>query len=496
MRTIAIVNQKGGCGKTTTAINLAAICARRGLRTLVVDMDPQSHCAAGLGVPEDAVERSIGDALLSDLSRAVNRANLVWEVARHLDLIPSTMSLAGLEAPGGGLHGLEDRDRRLAMLLRHLSPHYDRCLIDCPPTIGLLTYNALRAAGEAIIPVETGFFALRGARKQWETIRNLVDHVSHPIAVYVLPTLYNPDERLAQDVLGSIRRQFAGRVIPVVIREHTEIREAAGMGQPVAEYAPQSQATKDFEALATWLEEHPADPPEPQIEITRSISMPYLREGDTPERVATSVGAAAAALGDMAMVSGGGSGSGGGTGGSGGGGSTSSPLVVENSRAAEMARRVRQMMQSRSREESGAAPVVPGSPESPSSPPGDLTPLGPRGRKSTLIEAKDVPPAIGMTPVNIARLFGVRQTAQGVLFIQPGTPGMVITVAGEFNGWSPTASTLRYNREAGVHELILPLPPGRYEYRLVIDGRWQADPYNPNRRRNQFGEDNNFFEVT
>lgn len=493
MRTIAIVNQKGGCGKTTTAINLAAICARRGLRTLVVDMDPQSHCAAGLGVPEDAIERSIGDALLSDLSRSVNRANLVWEVGRHLDLIPSTMSLAGLEAPGGGLHGLEDRDRRLAMLLRHLAPHYDRCLIDCPPTIGLLTYNALRAAGEAIIPVETGFFALRGARKQWETIRNLVDHVSHPIAVYVLPTLYNPDERLAQDVLGSIRKQFAGRVIPVVIREHTEIREAAGMGQPVAEYAPQSQAAKDFEALATWLEEHPADPPEPQIEITRSVSMPYLREGDTPERVAVPMGAA---VGGAAM---GGSANEGGVtvarSGSGVEGATQGP-VAENSRAAEMARRVRQMVQSRSRDESSAPPVLPGSPDPPSSPPGDLTPLGPRGRKGTLIEAKDVPPTIAMMPANIARLFGVRQTAQGVLFIQPGTPGMVITVAGEFNGWSATASTLRYNREAGVHELILPLPPGRYEYRLVIDGRWQADPYNPNRRRNQFGEDNNYFEVT
>ena len=146
MRTIAIVNQKGGCGKTTTAINLAALCAQRGLRTLLVDMDPQSHCAAGLGVPESRIEYSIGDALLADLSAAFDPGPLVWEVARNLHLAPSTVMLSALEAPGGGLHQLPDKDRRLENLLAAIKDKYDRCLIDCPPTIGLLTYIALRAA--------------------------------------------------------------------------------------------------------------------------------------------------------------------------------------------------------------------------------------------------------------------------------------------------------------------------------------------------------------
>ena len=128
MRTIAIVNQKGGCGKTTTAINLASVFARRGVRTLIVDMDPQGHCAAGLGVPESQLEFSISEALLSDLTGGLDHAALVWEVASNLHLAPSTMRLAALEAPGGGLHELPDRDRRLEKVLEHLG-----VVIECGP---------------------------------------------------------------------------------------------------------------------------------------------------------------------------------------------------------------------------------------------------------------------------------------------------------------------------------------------------------------------------
>src|SRR6266850_1260142 len=209
VRTMAIVNQKGGCGKTTTAINLAAIYAQRGLRTLLVDMDPQSHCAVGLGVPEARIEQSIGDALLADHSRGFDASALVWEVARNLYLAPSTMMLSALESPGGGLHQMPDKDRRLESLLHLIGDRYDRCLIDCPPTIGLLTFNALRGAREALIPVETGFFSLRGAEKQWNTIQRMIAHIDRPIACHLLPTLHNPDSRLAGNILAALRRQFA-----------------------------------------------------------------------------------------------------------------------------------------------------------------------------------------------------------------------------------------------------------------------------------------------
>ena len=150
MRTIAIVNQKGGCGKTTTSINLAATLAARGLRTLLVDMDPQSHCAAGLGVPEDRIETGIAEALLAEPVGGEQPERMLWEVAKNLRLAPSTVALAGLEAARGGLAACADRDARLAKLLDRLADRFDWCIIDCPPTIGLLTFNALRAADEAV----------------------------------------------------------------------------------------------------------------------------------------------------------------------------------------------------------------------------------------------------------------------------------------------------------------------------------------------------------
>jgi chromosome partitioning protein len=279
VRTIAIVNQKGGCGKTTTAINLAAVFARRGWRTLLVDMDPQSHCAAGLGVPEARIEVSIGESLIAAHDRSLDLDSLSWEVGRNLHLIPSTTRLAALEAPGGGLHDLPDRDRRLEMVLSLLCHRFDVCLIDCPPTIGLLTFNALRAAGEAIIPVETGFFSMRGAQKQCLTIQKTIERIGRPIACHLLPTLHDAGSRTAREVLATLEREFAGQLMPVVIHEHEALREAASFGQPVVEYAPRSRAEEDFERLATWLEAHGGRPDldaPPEIEVVRpSVPAPH-----------------------------------------------------------------------------------------------------------------------------------------------------------------------------------------------------------------------------
>ena len=193
------------------------------------------------------------------------------------------MRLAGLEAPGGGLHELPDRDRRLAMLVDLLHDRYDCCLIDCPPTIGLLTYNALRAVREAIIPVETGYFALRGAGRQWRTIRQLVERIGRPIACHLVPTLYASDSALATSILKALERDFAGQVVPVVIRDDEAVREAASFGQPVIEYAPNSGSSEDFERLADWLDSRPPAPPV-EIDVTS-------RSGAASNPPATLVGA-------------------------------------------------------------------------------------------------------------------------------------------------------------------------------------------------------------
>ena len=257
MRSVAIVNQKGGCGKTTTAINLAATLAAKNRRTLLVDMDPQGHCGIGLGVPEDRIEHGLAEALLSDPPGGADPDAMLWEVAKNLRLAPSTLSLAGLEAARGGLAHLPDRDARLSQFLDRVADRFDWCVIDCPPTIGLLTFNALRAADEAIIPVETGFFSLKGSERQAAAIQAMSARLERALPLRILPTLHRPNAKLATDLLAAIERRHGMLTMPLVIREHESLREAAGFGQPITEYAPGSEACHDFIMLVDWLDANP-----------------------------------------------------------------------------------------------------------------------------------------------------------------------------------------------------------------------------------------------
>lgn len=495
MRTIAIVNQKGGCGKTTTAINLAAVFAQRGYRTLLVDFDPQSHCAAGLGVPEEQIESSIAEALLARHDSSFDRESLTWEVGRNFDLIPSTMRLAALEAPGGGLHQLADKDRRLASLLRLFAGKYEYCLIDCPPTIGLLTFNALRAAREALVPVETGYFAMKGAHKQWSTIQKTIQHIGRPIACHLLPTLHRSDLRTAQEILAALRRDFAGQILPVVIRDHDELRTAAGFGQPVVEYAPNSGAYEDFHRLADWLEAHS---PEGHMQIEVMPAAQQVGDAATAAPASAHGGATRAPAPPA-----------------GPGGGSRGPADAGSSRAAELAARVRGLgpraAEPRRQAEPAAteAPPAPGVSDSARTAaaaaaflatPRPLPALPaavaaaeepPRPLVEEIRGESEVPPAAQ----RIAHLFGVRRTTQGILFVQPGPAGRRIAVAGDFNGWSPSSHPMTYNAQLDVHQTIVPLPPGVYRYRMVVDGRWEADQYNPRRDCNCYGESNSVLTV-
>ncbi|MBC23076.1 MAG: hypothetical protein CMJ32_04065 [Phycisphaerae bacterium] len=296
MRTIAIVNQKGGCGKTTCAINLGAILASRGHSTLLVDMDPQSHCAAGLGVPEDRIERSIVDLLRWDRDVPPSMDDFAWEVGRNLRLVPSTVSLAGIEAAAGGIATRSDRDLRLKRVLDWFSGSFEFCLVDCPPTIGLLTFNALRASNEALVPVETGYFALKGAQKQYTTIQGIIRRFGHDLPIHVLPTLMDTKSQLASDIHEALGKRFPDSLLPVAIREHEVIREATSYGQPVLEYAPESGAMSDFNGLADWLlsnepvarriEPDELDGADEHVRVVSEVALEPLVEVDENSRAA------------------------------------------------------------------------------------------------------------------------------------------------------------------------------------------------------------------
>lgn len=429
MRTIAVVNQKGGCGKTTTAINLAAELAARGHRTLLVDMDPQGHCAAGLGVPEDRIERSMLDALLQDLERGPDPASILWEVARNLYLAPSGVSLASLEAPNGPAASLPDRDRRLAKLLRRLESRFEFCLVDCPPNVGLLTFNALRAADEALLPVETGYFSLQGAERQWATIRKVSERVGRVIPIRVLATLHHPGRSVARDVLAALESRFGDAMIPSRIHEHEVLREAAGLGQPVRECSPQSEAVRDFEALAEWLLQSGPRPEPPSVEVDRR--------------------AVSTMLGDRGV--------GGGPATSGDGG------VREGDRVAELVRRMKRG----------------GAPEDPLAPLRDESGGG-EGEPWTAAGPADAEGVATAVRARTERPMGVSFSPEGVHFAQPAAGAATMSIRGDFGqafggGWQ----VFEMRRESGdLFELVVPLPPGRYEYQLLIDGVASPDPFN------------------
>lgn len=490
MRTVVIVNQKGGCGKTTTAINLAGVWASRGKRALLVDLDPQSHCAAGLAIPEQRIDLDISDALVSDAP--LDGARLVWSAGRNLDLIPSRTKLAGLEAARGGLATKPDKEHRLARVIKRFENEYDVCLVDCSPSIGLLTYNALAAATDVLVPVETGFFSLQGALKQAKTIESLQRRLGTSAPFYLLATLHEPESALACDLLQELRRRFGDQVIPTPIRRDLKLKEAVSFGQPAVEYAPESTGARDHSDLAHWLEAkwRPLDRPthptaiaaqpadsfpmgRPEIELELCVNpAPEFREQPAdfgrPERPEPVHAAATATLSEPRLQS------------------LTQPRAGDT-RVAEIAALAKRLREATLQ----SVPTGTGG--------GQALALAPATSPVRLEESKPEIEPVGV-PSRVKEalgkeLLGARQTPQGVLFVQPIALGRQLAIAGDFNGWSVRANRMVADPRLGVHQTCVHLPPGRHRYRIVVDGRWIADPHNPVIEPNEYGETNSVVVV-
>lgn len=253
MRTIAVMNQKGGTGKTTTTVTLAAALASRGTRTLVVDMDPQGHSGLALGVPQSRVETTIADILRWPNAEREMTEKAMWPLRPHLTLVTSGPSLSALESPASPFAQAPGREYRLRDWLATLAPRYDVCLVDCSPSIGLLTFNAMVAASAVLVPVETGYFALRGAERQLAMIAALTKRTGRDISQWILPTLYTPGETTAEKVLELLRTTHGSCVAPTPIRRDPAVGEAVALGMPLAEHNPLCPACMDYSVLADWV---------------------------------------------------------------------------------------------------------------------------------------------------------------------------------------------------------------------------------------------------
>ncbi|HUU09044.1 MAG TPA: AAA family ATPase [Phycisphaerae bacterium] len=379
MRVIAIFNHKGGCGKTTTAINLAAALAAAKRRVLLVDLDPQAHATVGCGVREQEVELSMRHVLGGEGSGNGPLAvpDIAWEILEGLYLAPSSVGLASLEQT---LAGADGRDRRLKELISQVDGRYDFVLIDSGPGLGILSINALMAAGEVLVPVDLGFFSIYGLGRVVQTIDMIGERTGHAPAFSILATMYDTRARTMRRALAALRDQYAGRVLDTVIHFNVDLREAAAMGSPILEFRPGSRGHTDYRALA-------------QEVLSAGLQVEY------------------------------------------------ETLAQQETETFE--------------------------------------------REERAVDEK------------VEAVYGAVVTEGGVRFVCHAPDARRVQVAGDFNSWGMAdgETEMTPTDQTGVWRKEIRVGPGRYAYRLIIDGRWCSDPANPYVESNPYGELNSVVEV-
>ncbi|HRZ40939.1 MAG TPA: ParA family protein, partial [Candidatus Omnitrophota bacterium] len=224
MKIISIGNQKGGCGKTTTAINLAASFSRNGKKTLLIDLDPQAHASLGLNFESQ-------DSMYNVISRLAPRklgiTQIIKRVEKNFDIVPSNLLVGTLEQELADEIG---RETKLVEVLEPLADQYDYILIDCPPSLGFLTINAIRASQEIYIPVETSRFSLQGVEHILDIVRLIRDRLNHPVQYKILVTMFDSRLRHSFSMLSKMREMFAGALFDTIVHVNVKLKESAVMG--------------------------------------------------------------------------------------------------------------------------------------------------------------------------------------------------------------------------------------------------------------------------
>lgn len=247
MKIISIANQKGGCGKTTSAINLAATLGLNGKKTLLIDLDPQAHATLGLNIDD---QNSLYNVISKLTPRKLKIENIIKKVDANFDIVPSNILVGTLEQELADEIG---RELKLIEVINTVRDQYDYILIDCPPSLGFLTVNSIRASDEVLIPVETSRFSMQGVDHLMDIINLIRDRLNHPVTCRVLVTMFDSRLRHSFNMLSKMKEKFDGILISTIIHINVKLKESAVMGETVIKYDKYCRGSKDYFSLAKEL---------------------------------------------------------------------------------------------------------------------------------------------------------------------------------------------------------------------------------------------------